>query len=66
MKQKMPLKTQSAASKCNTTACSACESCKTVEFEKVGQKPAAETLQLYAKEAENYFFYYAPDFKKYN
>jgi hypothetical protein len=66
MKQKMAVKTQNAESKCNTKACNACQSCKAVEFDVVRQKTGGDSLQLYAREAENYFFHYAFAIKQYN
>lgn len=66
MKQKLPGKVQDNQSKCDISSCRSCASCKAVEFEEVRQKPADDSLQLYAREAENYFFYYALAIKKHN
>jgi hypothetical protein len=64
MKQKLPAKEHDNGDDCSTNSCRSCQSCKAVEFEELRQKPAGDSLQLYAREAENYFFYYALSIKK--
>ncbi|HWI92179.1 MAG TPA: hypothetical protein VNT20_12940 [Flavisolibacter sp.] len=64
MKQKLPAKEHDNGDECSTNSCRSCQSCKAVEFEELRQKPAGDSLQLYAREAENYFFYYALSIKK--
>jgi hypothetical protein len=66
MKQKLPGKAQKSRGECSINSCRSCQSCKAVEFEELRQKAAGGSLQLYAREVENYFFYYALAIKKHN
>lgn len=45
--------------KCRKTPCSACPNCRPSQLDKRKDESNGNSLQLYAREAENYFFYYA-------
>jgi hypothetical protein len=48
-------------SECGKTSCTSCERCSLVNFEEVRPEIKDRAAQLYATEAEHYFFYFAKD-----
>ena len=62
MKQNIVLKQYWKSEEC-APSCRKCESCKVINLEDRVPELRNTTTQLYAKEAESYFFYYAPSMK---
>lgn len=63
MKQNTLLKAGRDEEKCREISCRKCESCKVISIEEK-QEVKNSSLQLYAKEAEHYFFYYDVNIKQ--
>jgi len=59
MKRNILLKERPDKQICDEASCLMCESCKVIRMEERRQEAKNDFLQLYAKEAEHYFFYYA-------
>ncbi|MGZ3844755.1 MAG: hypothetical protein ACXVBJ_02880 [Flavisolibacter sp.] len=57
-------KLQQEHEKCDPPSCPNCENCRVINIEDRGGESKASSPQLYAKEAENYFFYYALNMKQ--
>jgi hypothetical protein len=55
---------QQVHEKCDPASCSNCNDCRVVNMEERRGETKASSPQLYAKEAENYFFYYALNMKQ--
>ena len=64
MKQNSLIKAHHAKNSCSSAACQECSECKVVNIEEKRTELKANISQLYAKEAENYFFYYALNIKQ--
>lgn len=58
MKQKVSFK-NSKKERCKRTSCITCPDCKAIDFEELKRESKTVSAQLYAKEIENYFFYYS-------
>ena len=50
--------------KCDPATCLKCRDCKVINFEERRGEFKNTNSQLYAKEAESYFFYYALNMKQ--
>jgi len=59
MKQNVLLKKDIAEENCSKQPCIACQSCKIISFDEKRREVNNISFQLYAKESENYAFYYA-------
>lgn len=46
--------------KCDSISCQTCANCKAINYEEKKPELKNNSSQLYAKESEHYFFYYAP------
>jgi hypothetical protein len=66
MKQNVLLKERWNEEKCGDGLCRKCPDCKIISMENTGQEPKNVSQQLYAKEAEHYFFYYASNIKQHS
>jgi hypothetical protein len=64
MKQNTLLKAGRDEEKCQEISCRKCQSCKVISMEEKREEQKSNSLQLYAKEAEHYFFYYAVNMKQ--
>jgi len=64
MKQNALLKQDRIEESCAGTACLNCHECKIINMEERRQELKNSSLQLYAKEAEHYFFYYDVNLKQ--
>jgi len=64
MKKKTVSKGQINQEKCNRASCHICVNCKATNFEEHRSETKNTSLQLYAKEVESYFFYYALQMKQ--
>jgi hypothetical protein len=64
MKPNYITKGHPAKQNCEAAPCLNCADCKVVNFEEKRTELKANTSQLYAKEAEHYFFYYALNMKQ--
>ena len=64
MKQNFLPKELEANEKCNVASCLECQDCKVINFDEKKAELKTSSSQLYAKEAENYFFYYALNMKQ--
>jgi hypothetical protein len=62
MKQSNVLKQRWEEEQC-TSSCPKCENCKVIKLEDRVPELKNSTMQLYAKEAESYFFHYALSLK---
>lgn len=60
MKKETPVKTQKQKEHCCINGCRSCQNCRVAELDEVTEEFKNNSLQLYAREAESYFFYYAP------
>ncbi|HTM92829.1 MAG TPA: hypothetical protein VL095_10435 [Flavisolibacter sp.] len=58
MKQNALLQQDRIEEACAGTGCLTCCDCKVINMEERRQEVKSPSLQLYAKEAEHYFFYY--------
>jgi hypothetical protein len=50
--------------KCDTGYCRQCTQCRVVDIEDTRAELRMNSSQLYAKEAENYFFYFGHNMKQ--
>jgi hypothetical protein len=64
MKQNALLKQDRIEEGCAGAACLTCCDCKVINMEEGRQEVKSPSLQLYAKEAEHYFFYYDVNLKQ--
>jgi len=64
MKQNSLLKTKVANGVCDSACCQQCAECKVIHLEAKGMEVKPNFTQLYAKEAEHYFFYYDLNLKQ--
>ena len=64
MKQNYLIKTREPKGSCDPRSCEYCADCKAVNFEEKRMELKAGFSQLYAKEAEHYFFYYGLNLKQ--
>jgi len=64
MKQNSLLKTRLVNGSCDSTSCQDCPDCKVIHLEENRTEVKSNFTQLYAKEAEHYFFYYALNLKQ--
>jgi hypothetical protein len=64
MKQNYLTKAHPAKDNCVAADCTNCTDSKVVNFEEKRTELKSGTSQLYAKEAEHYFFYYALNMKQ--
>jgi len=49
---------------CDSATCVFCKQCKVVNYEETRTEWENDSLQLYARELEHYFFYYAAGSKQ--
>jgi hypothetical protein len=64
MKQNALIKQDRLEEGCAGAACLSCRECKVINMEEHRPELKAPSLQLYAKEAEHYFFYYDVNLKQ--
>ena len=64
MKQNYLSKAREPKGSCDSGSCEYCADCKVVNFEEKRIELKANSSQLYAKEAEHYFFYYGLNLKQ--
>jgi len=64
MKQNYLIKARESKGSCDSGSCEYCADCKVVNFEEKRMELKSSFSQLYAKEAEHYFFYYGLNLKQ--
>jgi hypothetical protein len=64
MKQNFLPKDHEEKQNCDPASCLKCRECKVINFEERRVELKSNSSQLYAKEAESYFFYYALNMKQ--
>jgi hypothetical protein len=60
MKQKNNLLAHKIKRKCDAPSCLSCKICSAINYEEARPEWKNDSIQLYAREAEHYFFYYNP------
>lgn len=64
MKQNYLIKAREPKGSCDSGSCKYCADCTVTNFEEKKLESKASYPQLYAKEAEHYFFYYDLNLKQ--
>jgi len=64
MEQHLLPKEEQQKERCDAPSCRQCPQCKVIDLEERMAELKVNASQLYGKEAENYFFYYALNIKQ--